>query len=415
MTASQQRDQRSLSTRHLFAICSAGGLIPLNSTMIAVALPAISDDFGVALSTVSVLVIAYLVVMLVGQPLAGRLVDRLGSRRTVSATLAGLAAASLAALVAPVFWFLVLVRACQALFAAALNPAVQALLVSITDNDDRGRAFGIFGSVMGIGAASGPVVGGILVELFGWEAVFVVNVPVAFVAWLAVRSAASGASPVPEHEPESSGGRIANPVFVAGYSAQALSTFAQYSLLILTPVILDAQGWSAGSIGLALTALTLGMILTGPVGGRLGDRTGRRLPSVVGLGVTLVVMVALALGGRSVAPVVLIAGLTLFGLGLGAVPPNLMTAALGSVARERTGTAAGVFATARYVGSIGSTALIAAVIADDAAGTSAVLAAGAVCSLLAIVAALRLGPGVASRSGPDEPAQASTGPPSTRT
>ena len=93
----------------------------------------------------------------------------------------------------------------------------------------------------------------------------------------------------------------------------------------------------------------------------------------------------------SLEPVVLVVGLAVFGLGLGAVTPNLMSAALGSVPRNRTGAAAGVFSTARHVGSICSTGLIAAVVADDASGTSIVLAAGAGCLVVAALAAFRVG------------------------
>jgi MFS family permease len=390
MTPAEPRGRERISGRRLVAISSAGALIPLNSTMIAVALPAISDDFDVDISTVSSLILAYLVVMLMVQPLAGRLTDRFGHRSTVRVTLTGLAAASIAALFAPVFWFLVIVRALQAIFSAALNPAVQSLLMSITDADDRGRAFGIHGSMMGVGAASGPVVGGVLVELFGWEAVFAFNVPVAMIAWLAVRSATTRAGTEARSGPSRPGTKISNSVFVAGYSAQALSTFAQYALLILTPIILDHQGWGAGSTGLVLTTLTLGMIVTGPAGGRLGDRVGRRLPSMVGLSVTAAVVAGLALFGQSVDPVVLVVGLSLFGLGLGVATPNLMSAAMGSVSGDRIGAAAGIFATARHVGSISSTAMIAVVVADDAGGTSVVLTVGAACLVASIAAALRL-------------------------
>jgi MFS family permease len=75
----------------------AAMLVPLNSTMIAVALPEISDDFGIAQGTTGLLITVYLVVMLVGQPLAGRLADGLGSRRVVLGALLGFAACSIAA------------------------------------------------------------------------------------------------------------------------------------------------------------------------------------------------------------------------------------------------------------------------------------------------------------------------------
>jgi MFS family permease len=259
----------------------------------------------------------------------------------------------------------------------------------VSPPEERGRVFGIMGSVMGSAAASGPIVGGALVAAFGWEAIFVVNVPIALAAIAATRAAGAGTGEhLRRHGGDGvAGGRIANPVFVAGFSAQALSTQAQYALLILTPIILDAQGWGSGGIGLVLSTLTIGMIVLGPMGGRLGDARGRRLPSVVGLVAATVGTAGLALAGADVHPVVLAVGLTVFGVGLGATTPNLMSAALGSVPPDRTGTAAGVFSMGRYVGSIGTSILIGAVVADDASGSATILVISTVCMILATAAA----------------------------
>jgi len=386
------------STATVVGISAAAALVPLNSTMIAVALPAIGDDLHVGTRTVSALVTLYLAVMLVGQPLAGRISDRLGSRRTVRIALWGVAAASAAGALATAFPVLVAARAVQAVFAAALGPATQSLLSATTPPDERGRVFGLMGSVMGAGAASGPIVGGALVAGFGWEAIFAVNVPIALVALAAARSAgtssgAEAAGAVPPRAPDRpAGGRISNPVFVAGFAAQALSTQAQYALLILTPIVLNARGWGSAGVGLALSALTIGMIVAGPAGGRAGDEHGRRLPSAAGLVAATAAVASLAVAGPGVAPVLLVVALTVFGVGLGVVTPNLMSAALGSVPPGRTGAAAGVFSMGRYVGSIVTSILVGVLVADDASGTSAVLATSTGCMVAAAVAARWLPP-----------------------
>ncbi len=382
-------------------VAAAAGLVPLNSTMIAVALPAIADDFEVSTGVVGILVTLYLAVMLIGQPLAGRAADRWGSRRTVQGALVGLAACSAAAAVAPAFAVLVGARALQAVCAAALGPATQSLLAAMAPPDERGRVFGIMGSVMGAGAASGPIVGGALVAAFGWQAIFVVNVPVALGAIAATRRADGAAATPGSSRPAvpDTGARIANGVFVASFCSQALCTGAQYALLILTPIILHAQGWGSSGIGLVLSTLTIGMIVAGPVGGRIGDARGQRLPALVGLAAAAAAIVALAAAGSDVTPVLLAIGLTVFGIGLGVVMPNLTSAALGSVPPARTGAAAGVFSMGRYVGSIASTTLIVVIVTEAARGATTVLVTAAAATVLATAAAARL------PAGPPRPAR----------
>lgn len=396
----------------IIGIAAAAGLVPLNSTMIAVALPDIGRHFDVSPGRVSVLVTVYLAAMLAGQPLAGRLGDRVGSRTMVVGSLVGIALTSVLAAVAPSLVLLVSARALQAVFAAGLVPGVQAMLRSVSPAADRGRSFGILGSVLAAAAAAGPIVGGAAVQLAGWRALFLVNVPVVVVALLALggtknapatpETAAAGATP-------EVAGRVANPVFLAAFAVQALSTQGQYALLLLTPVVLAAQGWSAGSIGLALSALTAGMVVTGPRGGRTGDRHGRRMPVVGGLAVAAVAIAVIAVGGQRIEPVLLVAALAVFGLGLGFSVPSVMTAALESVREDRTSSAAGVLATSRYVGSITASIAISVVVTGAADGSQAVLAVTTMTMLVACVAGAAL-PGRA-RPGPGgSPGQSTTVP-----
>ena len=401
------RPSNDIPTSRVLGIAAAAGLVPLNSTMIAVALPAIAADFEVSTASVTTLITLYLVVMLVGQPIAGRITDAIGARTSVLGALVGLAAFSLGAAIAPSFGALVVARALQAACAATLSPAAQSLLRSISGPDQRGRVFGILGSVLGTGAALGPVVGGLLVQVFGWQAIFVVNVPIAGLALLTARRSPAIAPTDESHQATvDRDARILNRVFVSGFSAQALSTQAQYALLLLTPIVLDARGWEAGPIGAVLSALTLGMIVMGPIGGRAGDERGRRLPSTIGLAVAATAIVALLLGGPSIAPAVLVMALAVFGVGLGVTTPNLMSAALGSVPASRAGAAAGVLSMSRYVGSIATSLLIAGFVTADADGTRVVLGVSAVCMMLAILVSRGLPDGTPrSASGPSAAAE----------
>ena len=367
----------------VLGISSAAALVPLNSTMIAVALPSIAAAFDISTARVSVLVIVYLICMLIGQPIAGRISDAVGSWRTIGVALVGLAAFSALASVANSFELLVAARVFQALCAAALSPSAQSLLRTAAGPDEQGRVFGIFGSAMGVGSAVGPVVGGVMVALFGWRAVFLINVPIALAAAAASRTITER-RPTEKAEQVVGDDRIANRTFVAGFSTQALSTQAQYALILLTPIILNARGWGAGSIGLILSAMTLGIIVASPRGGRAGDLVGRRTPVTAGLMVAAVAVAVLAIAGREVEPVLLVVAVAIFGLGFGVAVPNITSASLSSVPEHRTGAAAGIFTMSRYVGSISTTVLLAVLVTDDARGSSALLTTSVVCMALAI-------------------------------
>ena len=396
-------DEGVVSTTTIAGIALASALVPLNSTMIAVALPHIARDFDIAKGRATVLITMYLVAMLVGQPLAGRLCDIVGARRLATIAAAGFGAFSAVAMVASSFWLLVVLRALQAAFAAALVPSVQAMLREVVPARERGRAFGVQGSVLGVGAGLGPVIGGLATAAFGWRAIFGVNVPVVLAVLYVLRRRVAP-SEAPRHDPTAvsyPADRLSwSGVFGAAFSTQALSTLAQYGLLLAVPIVLDSRGWSAASIGLALSFLTLGMVLMGPYGGRLGDASGRRRPVVIGLAVTLVAVVASAVGGDDVPSAVLVVSLLLFGIGLGIATPSVMTAGIEAAPRSRAGSAAGLLSASRYVGSITSTLVLAVVVHDDGGGLATLLIVCAASLALALAVARRLpGPLMAAAPG----------------
>ena len=374
-------------------IALASALVPLNSTMIAVALPEIASDFSISKAHASVLVTLYLAAMLAGQPVAGRLADVLGARRLAIIATAGFGLCSAAAMVAATFGVLVAMRALQAAFACALVPSVQAMLRELVPGRERGRAFGLQGSVLGVGAGLGPVIGGLATAAFGWRAIFGVNLPLVLVVIFVLQQRVTASVPAAEHEPvlvPDQPARIFNGVFTAAFSVQALSTFAQYALLVATPIVLDSRGWSAAPIGVALSCLTLGMVVTGPFGGQLGDEYGRRRPVVLGLGVTVAAVSASALAGDGVASALLVATLLVFGIGLGVASPSVLTAGIEAAPPARVGSAAGLLSASRYVGSIASTLVLASVVSDDGDGLALLLSLCVVLLALSLVAARRL-------------------------
>lgn len=380
--------------RTITGIALASALVPLNSTMVVVALPSIARYFDVSKSHAAVLITVYLAAMLIGQPISGRIVDSVGARRLAIIALVGFGASSAGAMLAPTFVALVAIRAIQAAFASALTPSVQAMLRAITTPSDRGRAFGMQGSVIGVGAGLGPVIGGLLTAVFGWRAIFAVNLPVVAVVLVVLHRSVPGtvaavASRASAAHAEADAG-LANPVFVAATSTQALSTLAQYSLLLVVPIVLDDRGWQPGKIGLAMSLLTLGLVLMAPPGGRFGDRHGRRLPVLIGLAVALVAILASASFGDAVASAMLLLTMLLFGIGLGMATPSLTAAGLESAPPDRVGLAAGLFSASRYVGSIVASLLLTAIVTDDGSGTAEMLAISAAALLVSLVMAVKL-------------------------
>jgi len=154
-------------------------LNPLNSSMIAVALVQLHQDFRVDLSTASWLVSGFYLAAAVGQPVAGRLADLFGPRRIFCAGLALGGTTSALAPLAPSFAWLVVARVVQAIGTSAAFPAGLAL---IRRNDAGGRtpagALAALSVASNVSASLGPALGGLLVSSGSWRAIFLVNVPI---------------------------------------------------------------------------------------------------------------------------------------------------------------------------------------------------------------------------------------------
>jgi MFS family permease len=159
----------------LVTVALGAVLAPLNSTMIAVALPAITDDLQAGAAATSWLVTAYLIAMASLQPVAGRLGDRLGRRPLILGGLVGFGLASVGATIVTSLPLLILCRVCQAVSGAVVLPNGDALLREIVPDERRASRFGMIGSAIGLAAAIGPPLGGLLIGTAGWRAMFAVN------------------------------------------------------------------------------------------------------------------------------------------------------------------------------------------------------------------------------------------------
>jgi EmrB/QacA subfamily drug resistance transporter len=390
-------------------------LTPLNSTMIAVALPAIATAFGVSGGTVTTwLVTSYLIVNIALVTSAGKLGDLLGRRRALGLGQGMLAAGALVGGTSPVFPGVVAGRILMAVGGAIVIPAVMATLRSAYAPERRSRLFARLGALMGVAAAIGPVVGGILTARLGWQAIFLVNAPLIATAVVLARRAPADAPPVVRDgvptwrrfdlagmtllvaglgaltlglRPTSSRGwllaaglaglaafvvrqhRAADPLidlhlfrrapFVAGGLVVALQNLSMYALLFQLPFLFEGpMGLDPERGGRVLLVMMAAMVVAAPLGGRVSERIGVRATVVLGLalGAGGLIVGLKALEGSTIGLlVVCLAGV---GLGLGFVTGPNQAAALSAVPARDSGVGSGVLSTVRYVGGLAGVSVI---------------------------------------------------------
>lgn len=408
-----------VARRELIALACSIGLMPLNSTMIAVAIPAIAADLAAAPGVlIQWLVTSYLVVGIVAQSPAGKLGDREGYTRALALGQAVFACGSVLGFLAHALPLLVAARVLMAVGGAIIMPSAMAMVRVRLPEAQRARAFGMFGAVMGLSAAIGPLIGGEIASRFGWPALFLVNIaPLAL-----ARVLGSGKGPVPDREPTQARKarfdvlgsvllglglvlvvigarspalwlplvgtglatlfafvwwerRATDPVvdlrlfmhraFTAGTLIVGLQNFAMYALLFELPVVFSRSfGATSAQSGRALLALTLAMVVGSMLGGRVAGAIGSRKGALFGSLVAFAGGVLLAL--RPLAGVTdSLPALLVLGFGLGFTTPAA-TAALMAVARPgESGMASAVSSTMRYLGGIAGVAVVSALVAGD--------------------------------------------------
>lgn len=344
--------------RLLAALGVGAGLNPLNTTMIAIALPAITDDFGVAAATVSTWVVTgYLVAVTAFQLPAGAVASRFGYARTFDIGRAMFMLGTAAAVFAPVLPLVVVGRFVMAAGGALMVPTAMALIRLTVPAERRPSAFGVMGSAMGTAAAIGPAVGGLVIGQFGWRAVFLVNLPLVFLSWWLQPAGLGAAQTTPGAARRFDLGFLRSPVYLAGAGVIGLQNLAMYAILYQLPFLYAASVPDGESrLGLVMIAMTGTMATTAPIGGRLAERLGVR-------GVVVVAGVAGAAGilwlsrmTGSLSDVA--AGLFFVGLGLGLAAGPSQAAAMSAVDHRDSAMAASCLVIMRYSGGITGTALL---------------------------------------------------------
>ncbi|MGA5128698.1 MFS transporter [Streptomyces olivoreticuli] len=453
----------------VLAICCTSLLIvSLDNTILNVALPSMQKELHASVSGLQWTIDAYTLVLASLLMLGGSTADRIGRRRIFQVGLTLFTAGSLLCSLAPGLGWLIAFRMVQAVGGSMLNPVAMSIITNtFTDPKERARAIGVWGGVVGISMAAGPIVGGALVESVGWRSIFWINLPVGLLALVMTArfvpesrapkarrpdpvgqllviallgsvtygiiegSAAGWTSPLilgcfalalgslaglltyerRRHEPLVELGFFRSVPF-SGATAIGVSAFAALGgfLFLNTLYLQNGRGLSALHAGLFMLPMAAMTLVCAPLSGRLVSARGPRLPLVLGgTAMTASGLMFAAFDAQST-DAALFTAYVLFGIGFGLINAPITNTAVSGMPRSRAGVAAAIVSTSRQVGQSLGVAVIGAAVAAglQLTGWWIIAACGLAVLLLGTITTGRWATGTAER------AAARLGPGSTR-
>ncbi|WP_405903654.1 MFS transporter [Streptomyces sp. NBC_00656] len=410
----------------VLAICCMSLLIvSLDNTVLNVALPAMRHDLDASVAGMQWTIDAYTLVLASLLMLAGSTADRIGRRKVFMAGLVLFTVGSALCSLAPSLETLIAFRMVQAVGGSMLNPVAMSIITNtFTDPRERARAIGVWGAVVGISMAAGPVVGGLLVDSVGWRSIFWINLPIGIAAllltWRHVPESRAPKARRPDPvgqllvitllgsltyaiiEAPQKGWTSAEILFFAALAAASLAGLLVYEarrtdplidlrffrsvpfsgatliavsafaalggfLFLNTLYLQDVRGLSALDAGLYMLPMAAVVCVLSPFSGRLVASRGPRIP-------LLVAGVAIAVSGLMFAAfdaetgtASMFTAYVLFGLGFGAVNAPITNTAVSGMPRSQAGVAAAVASTSRQIGQTLGVAVIGAVLAAGVA------------------------------------------------
>ncbi|MFJ5298888.1 MDR family MFS transporter [Pseudomonas sp. NPDC088368] len=231
----------------LFALMMAVFLSALDQTIVAVSMPAISAQF-MDFDLLAWVISAYMVALTVAVPIYGKLGDLYGRRRLMLFGLGLFTLASLFCAMAQSMEQLVLARVLQGIGAGGMVSVSQAIIGDIVPPRERGRYQGYFSGMYAAASVAGPVLGGFMTEYLSWRWVFIINLPLGFLAWWVARQTLVGL-PVPQRKP------------VIDYLGTILMIVGLTALLLGITEIGQGHSWRdqhvLAQLGVALLALVI--------------------------------------------------------------------------------------------------------------------------------------------------------------
>lgn len=396
----------------LTSCCLSLLIASMDATIVNVAIPSIRSDLGASGTQIQWVIDIYALVLASLLLLAGATGDRFGRRRVFQMGLTVFAVGSLLCSMAPDVNTLIGARFIQAIGGSMLNPVALSIISQIfVERVERAKALGVWGAVVGISMALGPIVGGFLIELISWRAVFWINLPICVAAIIltAIFVPESRSATMRDIDPigqllavltlfgvvfvliEGPAQGWSNPriVAVAVVSALAFAGFLRFEssrrdpfidlrffrsvpfasatviaacafaawgafLFMMSLYLQSARGYSAAHTGLIYLPIAIGALVFSPLSGRLVGRFGSR-PSLLAAGLLLTAASAMLTLLTDTTPLwAVLAIFAVFGVGFAMVNAPVTNAAVSGMPQDRAGAASAVTSTSRQVGvSIG--------------------------------------------------------------
>ncbi|WMT85191.1 MFS transporter [Pelagibacterium sp. 26DY04] len=409
MSVTDQEQTAARDTRWVLPATILGSSLGfIDGSVVNVALPAIQDDLDAGLATTQWVVNGYMLMLASLILLGGTVGDRFGQRKIFLGGLVGFAFASVACAVAPTPITLIGARVIQGIAGAFLIPASLALIGSAYTGEDRGKAIGTWAAAGAITTALGPPLGGWLVDVVNWRAIFYINIPIAALALVMGYRIASAPGHRTYREFDFAGTlamvgglgllsyglitagegntvlgaiailaaiplaiafvvieqRASEPLIPLGlfsssqFSGANLLTITLYaslsgSLFILPFILIYAQGYSAAAAGAALLPFSILLGVGSRFAGSLAKSIGTRTMLIAGPATTgagyLVLASLVNSGGYWIA---FFPGLFIVGLGMTITVAPLTTAVFDAAPSDASGTASGINNAASRVGGL---------------------------------------------------------------
>ena len=333
----------------MIAVSALGAFLCSLDSALNVAFPAISADLGVSPRQIALVIVFYHVPIGILTVIGGILGDRFGHRRAFATGVWLTALAFPLCGLAADFGWLLAARVVQGAGTGLVYGTAPALVTLGLDRSRRGLGLGLMNFAAGAGLASAPLIAGVLVDAFGWRAVFLFRVPIAVVVGLV----ALVPLPALARPDRSALGAVPSlsATLVLGNVLAAMANAASFAIYVLVPYyLIDVVRYRATVAGAVFMTVPLSTSLGGLAGGWLTRRIEPRRLVITGLAMqTAGLFTITTLGdGRHAALIVAAFALTGFGLGLFQVPN--MTLVMAALPDRNQGLAGGTVSAMRTVG-----------------------------------------------------------------
>ena len=404
------------------ALMLASLLVVFEDSAVSVALPSIQRDLDLGIDALEWTLNAYTVGLVTILLLAGGLVDRMGARRSLVIGLGLFTTASIPAALADDRGVLITARAVQGLGAGFIAPASLAAVAAMFPDARRGLAIGVWSGLGAIGLGAGPLLGGLMVEYFGWRSLFLVNLPLIALLIGVARTPALGAPTDAGRGRLDIGGaaaagiafvfvllamtrggpdgwasatvvalwagallsgaifaviemRVGDPVvpvdalrsrhLLGALAVGLLSTAGMCSLFFFVSLYLQSvAGYRVVGAGAVFLPMTAVIALGSPLAGLAGRRVSGRLLAATGMTLLAAAMAVLSRIGEGLGVMGITGGLAIAGAGVALTATPVTTIALAALPASRRGLAGALVSTARTVGLALGVAVMGAILGD---------------------------------------------------